>query len=132
MLHIVSHSVFLLIKRDIKRKASFACSILLNTPRHSTHCPRGMRSIRKTFFNVIMTSAWNIYTQFLPLFPRTHRLKLKLKISYIIKRSLLKEPLGMRQQSPPQISFVFNVTLLVEVVYVTRGLREICKVIITL
>jgi len=131
MLHIVSHSVFFLIKRNIKGKASFACSILLNTPRHSTHCPRGMRSIRKTFFNVIMTSAWNIYTQFLPLFPRTHRLKLKLKISYIIKRSLLKEPLGMRQQSPP-ISFVFNVTSLEKVVYVTRGLREIFKVIITL
>jgi len=131
MLHIVSHSVFLLIKLHIKGKASFACSILSNTPRHSTHCPRGMRSIRKTFFNVIMTSVWNIYTQFLPLFPRTHRLKLKLKISYIIKRSLLKEPLGMRQQSSP-ISFVFNVTSLEKVVYVTRGLREIFKVIIAL
>jgi len=128
MLHIVSHSVFLLIKRNIKGKSPSSCSILLNTPRHSTHCPRGMR---KTFFNVIMTSAWNIYTQFLPLFPRTHRLKLKLKISYIIKRSLLKEPLAMRQQSHPPVSFVFNVTSLEKVVYITRGLREICKVIIT-
>lgn len=32
----------------------------------------------------------------------------------------------------PPISFVFNVTSLEKVVYVTRGLREIFKVIITL
>jgi hypothetical protein len=32
---------------------------------------------------------------------------------------------------PPPVSFVFNVTSLEKVVYITRGLREICKVIIT-